>query len=78
MGALDNVNTALTKALHKTVMAAFYHSNKVDFVLQMCFWNDQQLSVEIRKATLRYLAKEDIEYWSSKIKSPLTLKQKCN
>jgi hypothetical protein len=41
MGTLDNVNTALTEALHKTVKAAFRYSNKVNFFPQMCFWDDQ-------------------------------------
>ncbi len=70
MGALHNVNIALTEALHKTVKAAFCHSNKVDFVPQMCFWDDWWLSVEMREATLCYLAMEYIGYWSSKIEGP--------
>ncbi len=56
MGTLDNVNTALTKTMHKTVTAAFRHSNAVDFFPQTCFWDDGQLSVEMIEATLRYLA----------------------
>ncbi len=70
MGTLDNVNTALTEALHKTVKAAFRHSNKVDFLLQMCFWDDQRLSVKMRKATFRFLAIDDVGHWSSKIEGP--------
>jgi hypothetical protein len=60
MGTLDNINTALTKAIHKTVKAAFRHSNKVDFFSQMCFWDDRQISVEMREATLKYLALEEL------------------
>jgi hypothetical protein len=60
MGALDNVNTALTKALYKIVKAAFRHSNKVDFLPQMCFWDDWKLLVEMREATLRFLAIDDV------------------
>jgi hypothetical protein len=56
IGTIDNINTALTAALHKTVKAAFCQSNKVDFVPQMCFWDNQRLSVETREATLQYLA----------------------
>jgi hypothetical protein len=37
MRTLNNVNIALTEALHETVKVAFCHSNKVDFVPQMCF-----------------------------------------
>jgi hypothetical protein len=67
MGTLDNVNTALIEALHKTVKAAFWHSNKVDFIPQMCFWDDRRLSVEMREATLRFLALDDVGHWSSNI-----------
>jgi hypothetical protein len=67
MGTLDNINTALTEALHKTVKAAFCHSNRVDFISQMCFWDDRRLSVEMREATLRFLALDDVGHWSCKI-----------
>ncbi len=73
MGTLDNVNTAPTKALHKTVRAAFCHSNKVDFLPQICFWDDQRLSVEMRKATLSFLALEYIGFWSDIIQGPFDL-----
>ncbi len=67
MGTLDDVNTALTEALHKTVKAAFRHSNKVDFIPQMYFWDDRRLTVEMREATLQFLALDDVGHWSSKI-----------
>ncbi len=67
MGTLDNVNTALTEALHKTIKAAFRLSNKVDFIPQRCFWDDWRPSVEMRVATLRFLALDDVGHWSSKI-----------
>jgi sugar/nucleoside kinase (ribokinase family) len=67
MGILVNVNTALTEALHKTVKAAFRHSNKVDFIPQMCFWDDWRLSVEMRKATLQFLALDDVGHCSCTI-----------
>jgi anti-sigma regulatory factor (Ser/Thr protein kinase) len=67
MGTLDNVNTALTEALHNTVKSAFRHSNKVDFVPQMCFWDNRRLSVEVREATLRFLAIEEKGRWGNKI-----------
>jgi hypothetical protein len=67
MGTLDNVNTALTEALHKTVKAAFRHSNKVDFILHMCFWDNWRLSVEMREATPQFLALDDVGHCSCKI-----------
>jgi hypothetical protein len=67
MGTLDNVNTALTEALHKAVEAAFRHSNRVDFIPQMCFWDDRRLSVEMREVTLRFLALDEVGNWSCKI-----------
>jgi hypothetical protein len=67
MGTLDNVNTTLTEALHKTVKAAFCHSNKVDFIPQMYFWDDRRLSVEMRQATLKFLAVDHIGPQSCKI-----------
>jgi hypothetical protein len=67
MCTLDNVNTAVTEALHKTVKAAFCHSNKVDFIPQMCFWDDRRLSVEMREVTLRSLALDDMGHSSCKI-----------
>jgi hypothetical protein len=71
MGTLDNVNTALTEALHKTVKAAFRHSNRVDFIPHICFWDDRQLPVEMRKATLLFLASDDVGHWSCKIHKSL-------
>ncbi len=73
METLDNVNTALSETLHKTVKAAFRHSNKVDFFTQMCFWDDQQLLVEMREATFRYLAVGEQGPWRSKIQGSFEL-----
>ncbi len=67
MGTLDGVNTSLTETLHKGVKEAYRSSNKVDYVAQMCFWDDRRLSVETREATLQYLANEDVGSWSDKI-----------
>ncbi len=52
MGTLDSVNTSQREALHKGVKEAYRNSNKVDYVAQMCFWDDRWLSVEVREATL--------------------------
>jgi hypothetical protein len=52
------------------VKAAFRHSNKVDFVSQMCFWDNRRHSVEIREATLQYLALNVRGPWSNKIHQP--------
>ncbi len=73
MGTMDNVNIALTEALHKTVKAAFRHSNKVNLFPQMCFWDDWQLSVEMREATLKYQAVDQQGFWSSKIQGAFEL-----
>jgi hypothetical protein len=37
---LDSVNTSQMEVLHKSVKEAYRNSNKVDYVAQMCFWND--------------------------------------
>lgn len=70
MRTLNNVNIALTEALHETVKVAFCHSNKVDFVPQMCFQDDQQLLVKMREATLQYLALNELGPWGNKIYEP--------
>jgi hypothetical protein len=67
MGTLDNVNTAPTKAMHKTVKAAFCHTNNVDLIPLMCFWDDRRLSVEMREVTLKFLAVDEVGHWSCKI-----------
>jgi hypothetical protein len=41
MGTLNHINTALTEALRKTIKAVFRHSNKEDFISQMCLSDDQ-------------------------------------
>jgi hypothetical protein len=73
MGTLDNVNIALTEALHKMVKATFCHSNKVDFVPQMYFWYDRWLLVEMREATLQYLALNERGPWSNKVHEPFDI-----
>ncbi len=37
---LDNVNTEVTKTMHKIVKDAFCNSNKVNYVSQMCYCDD--------------------------------------
>ncbi len=39
----------------------------MDLIPEMCFWDDQRLSVELREATLQYLALDDVGHWSCKI-----------
>ena len=40
IGTLDNVNTAVIEIFHKTVKKSYCHTNKVDYIKQMCFWDD--------------------------------------
>jgi hypothetical protein len=68
MGSLNIMDTVLTEALYKTVKAAFCHSYIVGFIPQICFCNDQWLSVGMRCVTLRYLANEELGSCSSIIK----------
>jgi hypothetical protein len=46
MGTLDSINTLHTEAQHKGVKEVHRGSNKVDYVSQMCFWDNRRLSVE--------------------------------
>ncbi len=39
-GTLNSVNTSQMEVLHKRVKEAYQNSNKVDYVAQMCFWDD--------------------------------------
>jgi hypothetical protein len=67
MGTLDSVNTLQMEVLYKSMKEAYQNSNKVDYVAQMCFWDDQQLSVETQEAKLWHLAVEEVGNWSQKI-----------
>ena len=40
MGTLNNVNTAVIETFHKTVKESYYHTNKVDYIKQICFWDN--------------------------------------
>jgi hypothetical protein len=67
MDTLNGVNTSQTEAQHKSVKEAYRNSNKVDYVAQMCFWDDRRLAVEMREAKVQYLAVEEVGNWSQKI-----------
>ncbi len=60
MGTLDSVNTLQTKTLHNDLKEAYLNSNKVDYIAQMCFWDDRRLSVKTREVTLQHLASDEV------------------
>ena len=65
METLNDVNTAVTETFHKTVKESYHHTNKVDYIKQMCFWDDRWLSVEIHRAALTYITQHKVGAFSN-------------
>ena len=63
MGSPDNFTTDISERLHiEHAKKAYRATNRVDYVTQMLYYNDRQLSLKYMDATLKHLALQGIVF----------------